>query len=87
MVWLYASGLVFLLLAVFSLGDDGARGGLLGLQIFLILVVAVGYLLTPWICDLRLWQRWAYIALFLGVVAARAVAGGCSARWWARSTW
>jgi two-component system sensor histidine kinase DesK len=76
MIWIYASGLVFLLLAVFSLDDDGVGPATVGLRLALIVAIAIGYLLTPWIADLRLWQRWAYVALFLGIVAARAITDG-----------
>jgi two-component system sensor histidine kinase DesK len=76
MVWIYAFGLVFLLLAFISVGDDHPSRAVLAGRIALILVIGFCYLLTAWVCDTPLWVRWCYLGFFLGLLAMTATIWG-----------
>jgi two-component system sensor histidine kinase DesK len=76
LAWVYASGLVFLLLAVFSVNEDDPSRGALALRVTLLLVIAVAYVLAAWVADAPLAFRWAYIGLFIALIAIRAFSDG-----------
>jgi two-component system sensor histidine kinase DesK len=76
MVWIYAFGLAFLLLAFISLTDDHPTTPILVGRIGLILLIGLCYLLTAWVCDAPLWFRWCYLGFFLALLGLTATIWG-----------
>jgi two-component system, NarL family, sensor histidine kinase DesK len=78
MFWIYASGLAFLIFAVVAAVADPASPSAVIIQLILITLIAVGYLLSAWISDMRLAVRWTYIVGFVGLTALTAPYWGWS---------
>ena len=70
LLWAYLCGLVFLIFPAVALVADHPSRTLLILQGTALAAIAVVYVLTPWIADTALPTRWAYIAGFVGLLAA-----------------
>ncbi|MET1004046.1 MAG: sensor histidine kinase, partial [Propionibacteriaceae bacterium] len=70
MVWIYAVGLIFLLFSfgTVAAGNPTALDWIV--RIGTLALIALGYLCVPWVCDLALWQRWAYIAAFVALLVS-----------------
>ena len=79
LLWAYLCGLVFLIFPAVALVADQPSRTLLILQGTALAAIAVAYVLTPWIADTALPTRWAYIAGFVGLLAATGLVWGWSA--------
>ncbi len=78
LLWIYVSGLVFLVFSVVSLldGEVDARHTVIGgVQIALI---AIAYVFSAWVCDGSIRVRWAYVLGFAALLGSTAVVWGWS---------
>ncbi|HZA74142.1 MAG TPA: sensor histidine kinase [Propionibacteriaceae bacterium] len=76
LLWAYLCGLVFLIFPAADLIADQPSRTLLIVQGTALAAIAVAYLLTPWMADTALPTRWAYIAGFVGLLAATSLVWG-----------
>ena len=68
MVWIYAVGLVFLVFSVGSLIESDPHGVEWVLRIGNVTAIAACYVLTAWVCDLSLTQRWLFVLGFTALL-------------------